>query len=434
MNHTSPFIGRSARGASRSSSRARKAWIAAMGALAIGCALPGVAQAAWNYEDVASGVGTNWGTASVLWNNAPHTFFYGYTGNITHAYQSGGAWTTGVIDGTANSPPQVGDNVGAYPSAAVLNNQIHLFYWDQTVGDLRHAVGAGQYLDGGPWSLESLDGPGYATTSGKAYITSAGVGWTSSAIVWNGELYVAYREYTNGNLRMGHYSPAWNFWSLKTIDGITGGGTGAIAADVGEHPSFVIDGTTLRVYYYDRTNGALREAWTTDGETWTSSTLDGIGGTSGRTTNDVGFFSSAVEFNGQPNVFYWDATTNTLRRGVRAASGAWSFSTLDGQSGANGRITAHVGRWVSAVIHQSVPHFYYQDSTNGNMRAGNWNGTDFSFQTLDGNGGNAGALNVPASYAVGADNSAFTINDNPHVFYTYTDGQGVSRLRHAFWQ
>jgi len=47
---------------------------------------------------------------------------------------------------------------------------------------------------------------------------------------------------------------------------------------------------------------------------WYFETLDGDGGTNGRTTNDVGFFNAVTLYGGVPHVWYFDFTVGTLRQ------------------------------------------------------------------------------------------------------------------------
>jgi len=47
---------------------------------------------------------------------------------------------------------------------------------------------------------------------------------------------------------------------------------------------------------------------------WYFETLDGDGGTNGRTTNDVGLDNAVTLYGGVPHVWYHDATARTLRQ------------------------------------------------------------------------------------------------------------------------
>ena len=133
-------------------------------------------------------------------------------------------------------------------------------------------------------------------------------------------------------------------WTFETLDG-SGGGNGRVDADVGGLPS----GTTAttiyagqpHAWYPDVTNGDLRHAWW-NGAQWTFETLDGAGGGNGRTSHTVGEYAAATIYAGQPHVWYDDFTAADLRHawwnGVE-----WNFETLDGAGGGNGRTTDSVG-------------------------------------------------------------------------------------------
>jgi hypothetical protein len=150
--------------------------------------------------------------------------------------------------------------------------------------------------------------------------------------------------------------------------------------------------------------------------------LDGAGGPDGRTTHRLGPKVSTGRFGLTQNLFSYDATAGNLRWGQRTGS-AWSFATIDGAGGTDGRIDANVGEDQAAVAYDGALHVFYYDRTHGDLRHGWYDGSSWSFETLDGAGGGAGRLAANVGLRLTALNSAGTL----HVFYVNSIGD----LRHA---
>ena len=92
---------------------------------------------------------------------------------------------------------------------------------------------------------------------------------------------------------------------------------------------------------------------------------------------------------GGPMVYYSDSTTNSLRAAWRAdgASGSWRFETLDGPSSTlPGHTADHVGSAVSVTQMNGNPQVYYYDATRRSLRHAWWTGSAWQFETLDGAG------------------------------------------------
>jgi Putative Ig domain len=178
-------------------------------------------------------------------------------------------------------------------------------------------------------------------------------------------------------------------------------------------------------FYYDSSTGSLRDAlWASDG--WTLTTLDGPSSTlAGHTADHVGSAISAVVVAGEPEVFYDDATSASLRWARLTAAG-WQFETLDGPGSALYQHTwHHVGSSVSAVVVDGAPQVYYYDSTVGALHCAWWKGSRWFFLTIDGptarTAGHTG-------FRVGSAVSATVLGGRAQVYYD--DGGGAS-LRYA---
>ena len=214
-------------------------------------------------------------------------------------------------------------------------------------------------------------------------------------------------------------------WSFETLDG-DGGPSGRTTHQVGWLPkAALLYNGRPHVFYYDVTDEALRHAYW-NGQFWAFQTLDGVGGSNGRTTRDVGRFTSAVIYNGRPHVFYSDVGALDLRHGYYNGS-AWVFEKLDGhRDGRNGELLGNVGDNGTSVLHNGRPHVFYRDNTNGDLRHGYYNDLQWVFETLDGAGGSNGRT----AHNVGFASTVVMYNGRPHVFYL--DNTSFD-LRHGYW-
>jgi hypothetical protein len=147
-----------------------------------------------------------------------------------------------------------------------------------------------------------------------------------------------------------------------TLDG-AGGGNGRSTDSVGTDISAIQLGGVVHVFYLDSTAHTLRHAWLAAG-VWHFQTLDGAGGSGGRTSHAVGSQSVASVFGNRLNVFYADTTAGTVRRAVLDAGG-WHFSVVDGNSTSGGRTTADVGAAIKAGIWGNRLHLLYDMQPSG---------------------------------------------------------------------
>jgi hypothetical protein len=203
------------------------------------------------------------------------------------------------------------------------------------------------------------------------------------------------------------------FAANVALDG-AGGTGGRTTHAIGPKTAAVRYASRLRVFEYDATSGDLR--WGTRTATgWSFARLDGAGGTAGRISADVGEDQAAVVYEGELHVFYYDRTHGDLRWG-RFDGSSWSFSTLDGAGGA-GRVNANVGLRVSAAVYANVLRVAYANTSAGDVRLATFTGGAWSMQTLDGRGGAAGRIdgNVGWNTAMSVYGSAL------HVFYLWQD-------------
>ena len=347
--------------------------------------------------------------AALMYGGAPHNWYYDSTsGDLRHGWWTGTTWATETLDGAGGANGATTNNVGFFISGLLYGGQPHVFYGDLTAGDLRHG-----WWNGSAWAFETLDGAG-----GSNGRIDAAVGQYSSAALYGGLPHVWYRDTNNGALRHGWWNGSE--WAFETLDGI-GGGSGQTTNDVGYYPTAILYGGQPHVWYSDSTGLDLRHGWW-NGVVWSFETLDGAGGGSGQTTDNVGVYTAAILYGEQPHVWYWDVDAGDLRHAWWNGS-AWAFETLDGfAGGADGRIAASVGSFNTVALYNGEPHVWYSDATNGELRHAWWNGVGWAFETLDGNGGGNGRTtdNVGQYNSVVVDGAAI------HVF-TYDATAGDDR-------
>ncbi len=404
-------------GSSRNAEKASAANVASIEPMAT-CPPGGPTGPGWSFETLDGGGGTcidvNVGAynAVLIFNGQPHVWYYDATGgNLRHGWWNGTAWQFETLDGVPGPNGRIDSNVGTFNAVLIFNGQPHVWYVDNTGGNLRHG-----WWNGTAWQFETLDGvPG---PNGR--IDSI-VGAYSAALIYGGQPHVWYYDDTGGNLRHGW----WNgtAWQFETLDGVLGP-NGRIDGIVGAYSAALIYGGQPHVWYYALTGNNLRHGWW-DGTAWQFETLDGALGPNGRIEGNVGWYSTVLIYNGQPHVWYYDDTGGNLRHGWWNGT-AWQFETLDGVLGPNGRIGGIVGMDNAAIIYGGLPHVWYYDLTNGYLRHSWWNGTAWQFETLDGNGGTNGRING----IVGSFNAVLLYGGKPHVWYYDFFG---GNLRHGWW-
>ena len=177
--------------------------------------------------------------------------------------------------------------------------------------------------------------------------------------------------------------PAVGAWSAARILDGSGGAKGRLAAPVGPDSAAVRYGGRKHVFYSMRLadGSVLRHG--SLGATSRFETLDGLGGTSGRTANDVGTDVSATVYGDAIHVFYRDDTVGDLRH-ASFDGATWRFQTLDGGSTVDGRVNADVGHRSVAVRYAGALEVFYLLPADAEVRRGTFDGTEWSFSTLDG--------------------------------------------------
>ncbi len=292
-------------------------------------------------------------TSATLFGGLPHVFYYNFSANdLRHGWWDGAAWHFETLDGktavpTPNPPTgQTSDDVGQYSSVTLFGGLPHVWYYDNSFKELRHA-----WWDGVQWSFERLDGNGGSTPN---------VGQYSSVTLFGGLPHVFYYDASGKKLRHAWWTGVQ--WSFEALDGPSvPGGNGRSPTGVGQFTSVTLFGGMPHVFYYRAStltvpNGDLRHAWW-DGAQWRFETLDG-GGLAGPS---VGQYTATTLVDGLPHVWYYDATNGGLRHASWSGL-AWVFETVDVAT------PPGVGQFTSVTLFGGQPHVFYYDAANLDLR------------------------------------------------------------------
>jgi hypothetical protein len=421
---------------------------------------PSIARS-WNFHTIA-GAGGILGAkvghvpATVVFGNDVHVFYGGENWKLNHIVLRHN-WispfyikiTEEVLDGDGGPGGRTSNKIAEVfqISAIVFAGTIHVFYCELAPHIvLRHASSS----DGVNWTFGYVDGRGGIAASGAIF----GIcGLFNNPIVHRNRLHVFYYGQTDTALGPGpdgmgvrtqdlrHAVFAGGIWQCDTLDG-QGGPNGQVNAMAGLSICAAVDtNDVLRVFYFDQTNTNLRHAWG-DGQTWQLETLDGSGDPSpadppeGQTRANVGVWPMTAVFDDALHVFYHDQTWGNVRW-AKFKGGTWSFQKLDGGGGLSGQVNNNtVGNGVMATgVLPDQLSLFYRDSTAGNLRhAWQKKGSNWVFETLDGEGGGQGRINED----VGVGQISAVVQhfvgptgtwDDVHLFYSDWSNKD---LRYAF--
>jgi hypothetical protein len=186
----------------------------------------------------------------------------------------------------------------------------------------------------------------------------------------------------------------------------------------------MVEPVTANVYSfdYDATHGDLR--WCVNG--YNCQTLDGAGGTGGRTNGTMnGRCIEAVAYNNAPHVFYVEqlATGYEVLHHAWQPGGLgfpWAFEVIDGPSVSNG---VSAGGCPSASTFSNTLVVAYYEGTFGDLRVASTVGLGWALNTLDGSGGTDGRVYSD----VGKFSSMLDLGSALEIFYT-----GSGKLRAAY--
>jgi subtilisin family serine protease len=365
----------------------------------------------WNFESLdgsatsVSGQDGAFGQTprAIQFGTSIQVFYYDVTnGNLKRSYENGSGWVTETLDGAGGTNGRINADVGKMPATAIYNNQLHVFYFDVTNGDLRHGVSD---TNGGNWTFETLDGD--SQTGGR---TTAKVGVNPTVAVYGNTLQVFHYDDTAGNLRHAWFTPGTG-WSNENLDGDPGS-VGRANANLGEDPEVVIYNNEIQLYYYDLTYGNLRHAWTTT-RGWAFENLDGDPGSVGRSNSNLGRNPSVTIHNGQLQLFYYDIQYGNLRHAWTTTKG-WAFENIDGDTGAIFGRNKNTGVTPKVISYNNVLYLFYYDQTDGELRYAYADNTGWHNYSLD---GKPESISAYTTANTGIDPAVISMSGELQLFY-----------------
>jgi hypothetical protein len=155
---------------------------------------------------------------------------------------------------------------------------------------------------------------------------------------------------------------------------------------------------------------------------WRSSVLDSTA--DGKTV-------ASTTFNGRPAIAYTDTKSGDLKLATFDGK-SWKKVTVDGAGGSGGRTSHNLSGAISMCVNGSgvkqTLHIFYTDATDKDLRYSSFNGRIFTFETVDGNGPSVNnyedPIRVRTSSDVSVANACVASASAVQVFYR-DESQGV---------
>jgi hypothetical protein len=168
---------------------------------------------------------------------------------------------------------------------------------------------------------------------------------------------------------------------------------------------------------------------------WSSSVLDSTA--DGKTV-------ASTTFNGKPVIAYTDTKSGDLKLATFDGK-SWRKTTVDGAGGTGGRTSHNLSGAISMCVNGSginqTLHIFYTDATEKDLRYTTFNGKSFTFETVDGNGSSVNNYEDPVRVRTSSDvsvaNACVASASAVQVFYRdETQGVllGAIKSRGASWR
>ena len=140
---------------------------------------------------------------------------------------------------------------------------------------------------------------------------------------------------------------------------------------------------------------------------------------------------ASTTFNGQPAIAYTDTKSGDLKLATFDGK-KWNKVTVDGAGGSSGRTTNTISGSISMCVNGSgvrqTLHIFYSDSTEKDLRYAVYNGKSFAVDIVDGNGSQVNeyteVLRVRTASDVSVANACVATASSVQVFYR-DETQGV---------
>jgi hypothetical protein len=153
---------------------------------------------------------------------------------------------------------------------------------------------------------------------------------------------------------------------------------------------------------------------------------------------------ASTTFNGKPAIAYTDTRSGDLKLATFDGK-SWKKVTVDGAGGSGGRTTDNIAGAISMCVNGSgvkqTLHIFYSDATEKDLRYATYNGKSFAFETIDGNGSAVNNYEDPVRVRTSSDvsvaNACVASASAVQVFYR-DESQGVLlgavRTKGAAWR
>lgn len=153
---------------------------------------------------------------------------------------------------------------------------------------------------------------------------------------------------------------------------------------------------------------------------------------------------ASTTFNGKPAIAYTDTKSGDLKLATFDGK-SWKKVTVDGAGGSGGRTTDNIAGAISMCVNGSgvkqTLHIFYSDATEKDLRYATYNGKSFAFETVDGNGSVVNNYEDPVRVRTSSDvsvaNACVASASAVQVFYR-DESQGVLlgavRTKGAAWK
>ena len=140
---------------------------------------------------------------------------------------------------------------------------------------------------------------------------------------------------------------------------------------------------------------------------------------------------ASTTFNGKPAIAYTDTKSGDLKLATFDGK-SWKKVTVDGAGGTGGRTTDNIAGAISMCVNGSgvkqTLHIFYSDATEKDLRYATYNGKSFAFETIDGNGSAVNNYEDPVRVRTSSDvsvaNACVASASAVQVFYR-DESQGV---------
>jgi hypothetical protein len=228
----------------------------------------------------------------------------------------------------------------------------------------------------------------FADGTNLAALFSTPVGICADA---SNNLYIA----DTGNSVIRKLTPTPNGWVSSTLAGSAGNPGNADGTNNQarfDYPSGVAVDSTGNLYVADQVNSTIRKLTTTDGTSWTVSTIAGQAGNYGSANGTNGaarfYYPAGVAVDAAGNVYVADQINSTIRKVMPSGANSWVVTTIAGTGGVNGNAdgTNSTSRfyWPGDLTVDTGGNLFVADTFNDTIRKVSPVGTNYVTTTLCG--------------------------------------------------